>query len=1264
MYLFHLRIIISVYLVHHLLFTGGTGDSHVHYYSVDDIAINCGSAGSSSGFDGREWIGDIGSTFTSPKEAKPISISSSTTVHQSPFADSIPYMTARISRAQFTYTFRLSPGQKFIRLHFYPASYTGFARSKALFHVKAGPFTLLNNFSPSLTADAFGVSYFAKEFCVNLEENQVFNITISPSKSTSSSNDDDVYAFINGIEIVSMPTGLYYTPDGHLGAYMVGNKFRFGIDNGTALEMVYRLNVGGRSILSVEDLGMFRMWYEDKKYLLQSSLLRVTTSKMITYTSIPTYIAPSKVYQTAWSVNSNQQTNQAYNFTWKLPVDLGFRYLVRLHFCELEPMITHGSQKQFDLLMNNKVVENDANAINWSGGNGVAIYRDYAVVMEGDRMESQRDLIITLQLKYVSSTKRIEATLKGIEIFKLTNPDNNLASSANNVSTTHASIPRIPKLRRLVLAFGSINVIGTGAILILTLLNFIVYHLSLSESKSSKINNSSSLDEKELHRRFSLVEIQFATNNFDDGLIIGKGGFGNVYQGMIDRTRCVAIKRLNPQSKQGAHEFWAEINVLSELRHNHLVSLIGYCDDCREMILVYEYMTHGTLADHLHKASRNGSGDSPLSWEQRLNICIGAARGLDFLHTSSGGHHGIIHRDVKSSNILLDENWVAKISDFGLSKMDTANASRTHISTNVKGTFGYLDPKYFMTRRLTKKSDVYAFGVVLFEVLCGRRAVDLTLADEQHSLAIWAPKCIRKGTIDQVVDPSVKEQISGRCLRRFVEIANKCLHDQPNERPTMAEIVARLDLIILELHRRDNSYTEQEIIDVGGTCNEHVEESISSEDSSLTSRHYSLPPKRGVVSLRILNSTNKRITFTDHGQGGGFGTCFGIEDHFQCQNGPWSGWRFWDSLWHRRRPSLPKVNCHRFSLAKIEAATNNFSDCFLIGKGGFRTVYVGSIQDLKKVAISRWNKKINAAYDSFCRELEVQSQLRCINIVPLVGYCYDGDEMILVHEYMVNGSLSDHLHNTSNNNQCLSWKQRLQICIGVAQGLNYLHRCVEQTIVHLDIKPSNIFLDQNWVAKISDFELSKLAPKGGSLSTSRICGTYGYMAPEYAMRGQVSGKSDVFSFGIMVLEVLSGRKVNSHTDSTDFWQDERTPRRRTLRECIKAGSFEQIIDPNLIGNTISPLCLSVFVKIARKCISERETERPQMNDVVHILKHALKLQEIADGALFNEERVEGTNINAYELSDSINHSSSHLQDTDWITPDAPDLQNIELSGPR
>ncbi|XP_048128849.1 receptor-like protein kinase THESEUS 1 [Rhodamnia argentea] len=204
------------------------------------------------------------------------------------------------------------------------------------------------------------------------------------------------------------------------------------------------------------------------------------------------------------------------------------------------------------------------------------------------------------------------------------------------------------------------------------------------------------------------------------------------------------------------------------------------------MILVYEFMEKGSLRDHLH-----GSDFPSLPWKQRLDICIGAARGLNYLHKGVVG--GIIHRDVKPTDILLDENYVAKVADFGLSKSGPLDPSQTHVSTGVKGTFGYLDPEYFRTQQLTEKSDMYSFGVVLLEVLCTRPAIDPSLPRERANLAEWGITCIQNGTIEQIVDPVLAGQINPNSLRKYREVAEKCLREEDQERPSMGDVLWDLD---------------------------------------------------------------------------------------------------------------------------------------------------------------------------------------------------------------------------------------------------------------------------------------------------------------------------------------------------------------------------------------------------------------------------------------------------------------------------------------
>ncbi|XP_047336028.1 receptor-like protein kinase FERONIA [Impatiens glandulifera] len=699
-------------------------------------------------------------------------------------------MTARASRSSFNYTFQVGSGYKFIRLHFYPVSYSGFKTSAAFITVKSGPYTLLNNFSAFLTADSLGLKSIVKEFTLYVPDDEPLSITFSPSRAIPS--DDETFAFVNGIEVVPMPLGLYYTMEGDAGVHVVGQNYRLPIGKATAMEMTHRLSVGGSSLSSAHDTSMFREWTGDSNHMIESSVFPIKSTNRIKYTETTKNGAPQRLYQTSWSMNRNKQVGEGVNFTWKLPVDLGFRYLIRLHFCELDYEVKESGQKEFNILINNQMVESRGDLIRWGGEIGVAILKDYLVTIRGDKMMGKKDLLVTLYPCHEEqSTEYIDAVLKGIEVFKLSNLDDSLAGVNPVIYNPHASINH-----RLKMLSTYRNGIATIVIILVSLLNVIFYQIREWRKKSWSKNVSPSLIDEELCSRFSFVQIKSATNNFDKELEIGQGGFGKVYKGVII-GKTVAIKRLSSESKQGEKEFRSEIDILSKLRHKHLVSLVGYCNEGREMILVYEYMEYGTLADHLHKNKRDGSSNAdvtPLSWEQRLNVCLGAARGLDYLHTNSV--NDTIHRDVKSDNILLDRDWVAKIADFGICKVGTAIDTPTHISTDIKGTIGYLDPQYFLTRRLTKKSDVYAFGVVLWEALCGRPAVDNRLDREQRSLVLWVQRCLKLGIVDGIIDSSLRGQISTGSLKLYVDLANQCLHNQTNERPTMAEVAHGLETVL------------------------------------------------------------------------------------------------------------------------------------------------------------------------------------------------------------------------------------------------------------------------------------------------------------------------------------------------------------------------------------------------------------------------------------------------------------------------------------
>ncbi|XP_076925370.1 putative serine/threonine-protein kinase PBL28 isoform X1 [Bidens hawaiensis] len=285
--------------------------------------------------------------------------------------------------------------------------------------------------------------------------------------------------------------------------------------------------------------------------------------------------------------------------------------------------------------------------------------------------------------------------------------------------------------------------------------------------------------------RIPLQDILLATNNFSEKNIIAAGGFGKVYQGLSNQHGTVAVKQLDSRHGQGEREFMMEISLLSAYKHDNLVSLVGYCDQDGHKILVLKYELNGSLDKHLHSKD--------LTWILRLRICLDAAKGLKYLHEDVGAQHRILHRDIKSSNILLDENWKAKISDFGLSKVSLANVPCSVIISNVCGTRVYVDPQYHDHNSLTQKSDVYSFGVVLFEVLCSRLVNVRQYQDECKFSAQLAQNHYEKETLDEIIVSSLRSQMNSDCLSTYSSIAYQCLKIQRDERPTMGQVVDQLE---------------------------------------------------------------------------------------------------------------------------------------------------------------------------------------------------------------------------------------------------------------------------------------------------------------------------------------------------------------------------------------------------------------------------------------------------------------------------------------
>ncbi|PIN26783.1 Serine/threonine protein kinase [Handroanthus impetiginosus] len=789
-----------LFLLHHILpTTTAASTAEPAYTATDFILLNCGASSNMNDTSGRSWDSDERTRYAPPNAA---AISSVTTASpMDPSVLRVPYETARVFNSSFSYSFPVLAGPKFLRLYFYPTTSSAFNASQSFFSVTANGFTLLSNFSAFLYTQNYSEPSFMKEFIINVQENQRLNLNFSPKANS--------FAFVNGIEIVSMPDHLYFP--GNDVQIISGNQV-FYLRDDTALEKLYRLNVGGTDVGIKDDSGptrgMFRAWSQDDDYIFGANFGFTPHAEdhPIKYTNqTPPYSAPEIVYQT-----SRAMGNTSRSLEWAFLVDCGFFYLLRFHFCEIQLEVTKQNERVFDIYVDNQSVDDLVDVIFWTGGTQIPIFRDYIVWVPDDGRRGKKDLRLSLSPDTQGLPKHINVLLNGLEIFKLSDANRSLAAA--NSEPTGISLPppplKVPRNKKNKLSSVIYPIIGSliGFLaMFIAVSSFLIFRrrrkikdsLSTSGAKVSLVplpiasrstTNDSSLPlPSDLCRRFSLDELKMATGNFNDNFVIGKGGFGNVYKGLIDHgASTVAIKRLKSSSSQGAREFLNEIEMLSKLRHLHLVSLVGYCNENGEMILVYDYMAHGTLRDHLYN-----SDNSSLKWKQRLQICIGAAKGLQYLHT--GAKQSIIHRDVKSTNILLDEKWVAKVSDFGLSKVGPTGGAHTHVSTVVKGSIGYVDPEYYKRQQLTDKSDIYSFGVVLFEVLCARPAVIPSFPREQVSLAEWGKFCYSKRMIEQIIDTNLEGQIAPECLSKFVETAVMCLGEKGIERPTMSDVVWSLE---------------------------------------------------------------------------------------------------------------------------------------------------------------------------------------------------------------------------------------------------------------------------------------------------------------------------------------------------------------------------------------------------------------------------------------------------------------------------------------
>ncbi|XP_059643759.1 uncharacterized protein LOC132285587 [Cornus florida] len=761
-------------------------------------------------------------------------------------------------------------------------------------------------------------------------------------------------------------------------------------------------------------------------------------------------------------------------------------------------------------------------------------------------------------------------------------------------------------------------------------------------------------------KAWSFKCIMSATDGFSSRNKLGEGGFGPVFKGEFPGGQEVAVKRLSTSSGQGLVEFKNELILIAKLQHTNLVRLLGYCIQGDEKMLIYEYMPNKSLDYFLFDPRKKGQ----LTWERRFNIIEGIAQGLLYLHKYS--RLRIIHRDLKASNVLLDENMNPKISDFGMARIFKQNDLVAN-TKRVVGTYGYMPPEYAMEGIFSIKSDVFSFGVLMLETITGRKNSSFYHADCVQNLVGYAWELWKKDAALELMDPTLRNSCIEQQLLRCIHVGLLCVEDRAIDRPTISDVISMLtnDSMTLPLPRKPafifgSSVVEEESEERKSENYTVNGMSITAIDGRYTGVHMQhgkeTPPNPKVENSTLQTKLQGKIQRDSK-------TCTtmldSIKTHFenpkkwiwivtavafglvvillallyimcylrrrQKRNQRQEGKdekkkKKEEEKEKEREKDEAKITISNeyieaievelenegnsgrdlkaLSFASIMSATDGFALRNKLGEGGFGPVFKGKLPGGQEVAVKRLSTSSGQGLIEFKNELTVIAKLQHTNLVRLLGYCIQGDEKMLIYEYMPNKSLDYFLFDPRKGGQ-LTWERRFNIIEGIAQGILYLHKYSRLRIIHRDLKASNILLDENMNPKISDFGLARIFKQNESVAnTKRVVGTYGYMPPEYAMEGIFSTKSDVFSFGVLMLETISGRKNNSfHYDDCaqslveyawDMW---------------KKGAALELMDPTLSKCWSIKHQLLRCIHVGLLCVEDRAVDRPTMSDVISMLKN-------------------------------------------------------------
>ncbi|KAG6469571.1 hypothetical protein ZIOFF_070500 [Zingiber officinale] len=748
------------------------------------------------------------------------------------------------------------------------------------------------------------------------------------------------------------------------------------------------------------------------------------------------------------------------------------------------------------------------------------------------------------------------------------------------------------------------------------------------------------------HNKFKIFgskELEKATNHFDDKNIIGRGGNGVVYKGVLENQDVVAIKKPKIINEDLKKQFGIETLILSDVNHVNIVKLLGCCLEMEMPLLVYEFVPNGTLSDLIHKNENRAL----VSLDTRLQIAYQSADALDYLHSKVSPQ--IIHGDVKPSNILLDMDNTVKISDFGASKMIPKGEKQ--FATLLQFTHGYIDPECLMTYALTYKSDVYSFGVLLLELFTGKKAINFAESEEQRSLVSTFAMFVSEKRVSEILDNQVKLEANMEFIQELTKLIKQCVKSNGEDRPTMKEVAE--ELYRLRTHKQHPFVRPYSLNGAICKADFNIKLETWAQVVLLKDPFFLIAPAVPADSGCQTRCGDVEIPYP-FGMGGISRNCsWDVEIPYPSLEADWFQFNTSyittsQSMQINGDGRVPVVMDWAIGMIPVISATvPRDTKAILTSPTDAKCLHaLEYILD-----INECNQSNSCSSDANCQNLSDSYSCHCpegTNGDAYNGTCIPNQKLsfvvkrnsllletevpLLIYEFISNWTLSDHLH-VSQNESKLSWDDRLRIASESAEAFAYLHSAASMFVFHRDVKSSNILLDDTFKAKVSDFGASRFIPLDQTHIVTAIHDTFGYIDPEYYQTSQLIEKSDVYSFGIILLELLTGKKPIFST------KDGLQPN--------LAMNFLQATRENMLLDLIEDCVLQEETKqefleissLIEICLNLKCAKRPTMKDVEYKLQSTRKVRMKKKGVCI----LEG-NEDVECLLSMSSHSSSQLVD--------------------